>query len=487
MSILVVDVGTSGVRAAVVRPDATVTDVHYREVLPSSPEPGFVEFDAAAMAAAALDVRAGRARDGRPGRRGRASPTSGHRPSCGTAPPASPSARASAGRTCARSARAWCCGSRAPPRARTSRPPRPQYLLDLADPDRTRDLCFGTVDTLDRLDAVAAGPPTSPTRPTPRVTGLRTADGRAWTRARARRAAHPRGARCPRSSTRPAPSATAVALAGAPPIAGIAGDQQASLVGQGCVRPGLAKITFGTGGMLDLCLGAERPSLRRAAATAARSRSSPGVEAATSTWGVEAVMLSAGTNVEWLRDDLGLIADAGRVPRRRVAVRPTPRAWCSCPRCSAWARRSGTTARGARCSASPAARTGPQIVRAVLEGVAQRGADLVEAAEADGGHLDPGAARRRRHVGQPHLRAGAGRRQPSGRSRCQPRARGDDPGCGASSPASPSAPGRARTTSPRPGRRARVVEPPRQLDRDRWADACRRAGAWFPELSALDF
>ena len=49
MSILVVDVGTSGVRAAVVHPDATVHHVHYREVLPESPAPGFVQFDAAAM------------------------------------------------------------------------------------------------------------------------------------------------------------------------------------------------------------------------------------------------------------------------------------------------------------------------------------------------------------------------------------------------------------------------------------------------------
>ena len=43
------------------------------------------------------------------------------------------------------------------------------------------------------------------------------------------------------------------------PSAGIAGDQQASLVGQGCTRPGLAKATFGTGGMLDLCTGARTP------------------------------------------------------------------------------------------------------------------------------------------------------------------------------------------------------------------------------------
>ncbi len=56
MSILVVDLGTSGVRAAVVRPDATVEHVHHRPVLPDTPAPGLVEFDASAMATAALEV-----------------------------------------------------------------------------------------------------------------------------------------------------------------------------------------------------------------------------------------------------------------------------------------------------------------------------------------------------------------------------------------------------------------------------------------------
>ncbi len=55
-SILVVDVGTSSVRAAVVRPDATVEHEHRLALLPDSPAPGLVEFDAARMAEAALAV-----------------------------------------------------------------------------------------------------------------------------------------------------------------------------------------------------------------------------------------------------------------------------------------------------------------------------------------------------------------------------------------------------------------------------------------------
>ncbi|HZM43109.1 MAG TPA: hypothetical protein VFB94_28525, partial [Acidimicrobiales bacterium] len=63
-SILVVDVGTSGVRGAVVRPDASVAAVRYREVLPATPAPGLVEFDAAAMAAAAIEVASAALADG---------------------------------------------------------------------------------------------------------------------------------------------------------------------------------------------------------------------------------------------------------------------------------------------------------------------------------------------------------------------------------------------------------------------------------------
>ena len=58
MSILVVDVGTSGVRGAVVRPDGTVEHIHHVPVLPDSPFPGLVEFDAVAMADAVVTVAA---------------------------------------------------------------------------------------------------------------------------------------------------------------------------------------------------------------------------------------------------------------------------------------------------------------------------------------------------------------------------------------------------------------------------------------------
>ena len=56
MTVLVIDVGTSGVRAAAVGDDARIFHEEHRALLPSSPAPGLVEFDARAMADAALAV-----------------------------------------------------------------------------------------------------------------------------------------------------------------------------------------------------------------------------------------------------------------------------------------------------------------------------------------------------------------------------------------------------------------------------------------------
>ena len=53
-SVLVVDVGTSSVRAALVRPDGTVEHVHHRATLPDSPAAGLVEFDARVLGDVAL-------------------------------------------------------------------------------------------------------------------------------------------------------------------------------------------------------------------------------------------------------------------------------------------------------------------------------------------------------------------------------------------------------------------------------------------------
>src|SRR5208337_3626675 len=177
----------------------------------------------------------------------------------------------------------------------------------------------------------------------------------------------------------------AIALPGAPPICGMAGDQQASLVGQGCTLPGLAKATFGTGGMLDQCVGP-------AAGPVGMSRGGAGTfpivafrVGGQATWGTEAVMLSAGTCIEWLRDDLGIIATAHESETVALQCASSGDVWfvpallgLGTPVWDFGAR--GTIVGLTRGSGRP------EIVRAVLEGVAHRGADLVDASESDSGH-----------------------------------------------------------------------------------------------------
>ena len=206
-----------------------------------------------------------------------ASPTSGPRPSCGTGRPASRSARRSAGRTCARSARASCCQADGLSLAPNQSATKVACLLDTARPRPRRATCASArVDTWIAWTSSERRAPRHRPHQRRRHRPARPSTARLGRPTCSRRSRIPR--RCCRrivDSTRrgrPRPPRSP----GAPPIAGIAGDQQASLIGQGCVRPGLAKITFGTGGMLDLVPRRRRARLRRAGAPAARSRSSPG-------------------------------------------------------------------------------------------------------------------------------------------------------------------------------------------------------------------
>ena len=102
------------------------------------------------------------------------------------------------------------------------------------------------------------------------------------------------------------------------------------------------------------------------------------------TWGTEAVMLSAGTAIEWLRDDLGIIATSQESETVAAQCATAGDVWfvpallgLGTPVWDFGAR--GTLVGLTRGSGRP------EIVRAVLEGVAHRGADLVEASEGDSG------------------------------------------------------------------------------------------------------
>jgi glycerol kinase len=384
VSVLVVDVGTSGVRGAVVRPDTAVEHIHHVPVLPDTPFPGLVEFDGGAIAAAVLEVATRSLAEGGPVAAvgiadQRASTLVWDR---STGEPVGPGLGWQDLRTVGTCLELQARGIRIAPNASAT---KLAAILDVADPDRARsergELAFGTIDTwvawilsegtLHVTDASNAG-----------VTGLLHGDGAGWNAPLLETLRIPEAV-LPGIVDSSGVVGAARALDGAPPIAGMAGDQQASLIGQSCTRPGLAKATFGTGGMLDQCLGATRP----AQAVRGPAGTIPIIawrRAGEVTWGIEAIMLSAGSCVEWLRDDLGIITDAGDSETVAAQCGDTGDVWfvpallgLGTPVWDFGAR--GTFTGLTRGSGRP------ELVRAVLEGVAHRGADLLESAETDSG------------------------------------------------------------------------------------------------------
>jgi glycerol kinase len=481
VSVLVLDIGTSSVRAAVVRDDGSfAADVH-QELLPDTPADGLVEFDAALMATATLDVARSALDEGEAVA---AVGISNQRASTivwdrATGEPIGPGLGWQDLRTIGACLASRGDGYRFAPNMSAT---KVQWLLDTFDPDRARNLCFGTVDTwiawtlshgaVFMTDATNAA-----------VTGLqRMSAPTRWDDEILDYLGVP-ASMMPAIVDSSAVVGDASALPGAPPIACMLGDQQASLLGQGCVQRGDAKITFGTGGMLDVVLGPDRPTFDERG----KAGTFPIVawrHGGAYTWGVEAIMLAAGTNVQWLRDDLGLIANSDEShtvaascdDARGVVYVPAPLGLGT----PAW----DYGARGALFGLTRGSDRA-HIVRAVLEGVAQRGADLVEAAEADAGlsipvlRVDGGMTDNPTFV---QALADATQR-PVEVSRVR-----EATTLGAALMAQVAVgvfddvSGIGSTWAPRVR-----VEPERVLDREQWARAVARAREWIPALSGIDF
>ncbi|MDA8356157.1 MAG: FGGY-family carbohydrate kinase [Actinomycetota bacterium] len=381
-SVLVIDVGTSGVRAAIVRPDASLDHVQHRQILPKTPAAGIVEVDAGAIGAAAVELAAGVLSQGGPVAgvgiaNQRATTVVWDR---STGQPVAPAIGWQDLRTVGTCLSLQADGLRLAPNMAAT---KLAAILDAVDPDRARaaELCFGTIDSwvawtlsggsLHVTDTTNAG-----------VTGLVDPATLRWDDRVLDLLGIPRSV-LPEIVDSSGIVGEASALPGTPPIAGLCGDQQASLVGQGCTSEGKAKATFGTGGMLDLCTGWSRPATPTHGASGTFSIvawSRKGREA----WGVEAVMLSAGTCVEWLRDDLGILESAEESSRVAADCADPGDVWFVPALLGLGTPLWDFGARGTLLGITRG--TGrAELVRAVLEGVAHRGADLLEAAEADSG------------------------------------------------------------------------------------------------------
>jgi glycerol kinase len=109
-----------------------------------------------------------------------------------------------------------------------------------------------------------------------------------------------------RSSSGPIATLRKGALAGQrAPVAGVAGDQQAALFGQACLEPGLGKSTYGTGSFILLNTGSDVPE----PVTGLLGTVAWGIDGRL-TMAREAAIFVTGAAVQWLRDGLGIIADA---------------------------------------------------------------------------------------------------------------------------------------------------------------------------------
>jgi glycerol kinase len=383
--VLAIDVGTSGVRAAVVDQTGEVVTSHYRPALPTSPMINFVEFDPREQAEAVLAVaHQALSTWGDPVAavgitNQRASTILWERAS---GAPVGPGVGWQDLRTVGMCLALQAQGLHLAPNASAT---KLAFLLDLADPDRSRasagELAFGTVDTW--LAWTLSGGTVHVTDPgNAAVTGLLAGDGSGWDPVVLEALRIPPEV-LPAIVDSSGVVGAASALPGSPPIGGLAGDQQASLLGQGCVVPGAAKLTLGTGGMLDVCTGAAPP----AAAARGPNGTIPIVawrRAGVTTWGAEGIAITAGTAVEWIRDGLGLVSDSAASEAVAASVSDSGGVVFVPALFGLGAPKWDYGARGGFFGLTRG--TGrAEMVRAVLEGVAHRGADLLEAAEADTG------------------------------------------------------------------------------------------------------
>ena len=176
------------------------------------------------------------------------------------------------------------------------------------------------------------------------------------------------------------------------PITGIAGDQQASLVGHGCMRPGDAKNTYGTGCFLLLNTGSSFVASRHGLLTTLACGGT-----ARPIYALEGSVFIAGAAIQWLRDGLRLITTAAETEAIARKLRDTGGVYLVPAFVGLGAPYWDMGARGAIVGLTRGS-SRDVIVRAALESLAYQTRDVVEAMERDSGirlrrlQVDGGAA-----------------------------------------------------------------------------------------------
>ncbi|MDZ4762877.1 MAG: glycerol kinase GlpK [Alphaproteobacteria bacterium] len=176
------------------------------------------------------------------------------------------------------------------------------------------------------------------------------------------------------------------------PIRGVAGDQQAALVGQACFNAGEVKSTYGTGAFLMLNTGHEliRSKARLLGTIAYRVSGQ-------TTYALEGSILSAGSTIQWLRDELKIIRDGAHAGELAASVADAGGVYLVPAFAGLGAPHWDPEARGAILGLQRGTSIA-HIARAALEAAAFQTAELLEAMAADGAaprrlRVDGGMAR----------------------------------------------------------------------------------------------
>jgi len=176
-------------------------------------------------------------------------------------------------------------------------------------------------------------------------------------------------------------------------VGGIAGDQQAALFGQMCLKPGLTKNTYGTGCFMLQHTGTKPVASRHRLLTTVAWRIGSQRE-----YALEGSVFIGGAVVQWLRDSLGLIRTAGEIEQLAASVPDNGGVYLVPAFAGLGAPHWDSYARGALVGLTRDS-TAAHVARAALESIAFQVADLQEAMRHDSGialkelRVDGGAAR----------------------------------------------------------------------------------------------
>ena len=176
-----------------------------------------------------------------------------------------------------------------------------------------------------------------------------------------------------------APGLTGLEMLAGIPVCGSAGDQAAALIGQGCINRGQAKNTYGTGCFTLLNTGNQ----------SVRSNSGLVTSVAWSingktTYALEGSVFNAGSSIQWLRDEVGMLATSSECEALATSVPDNGGVYLVSAFTGLGAPRWDMYARGAIVGLTRGS-TKAHIVRAALEGIAYQVKDLLDAMEKDAG------------------------------------------------------------------------------------------------------